>query len=139
MHERLDGDRHSIEYVLYLQSASWKRKRRAALEAAQYRCQRCGRSGHDGPAVALDVHHLTYERLGRELPSDLKAVCRPCHEVEDAERAKRSAADAEERLYEARLDGWATKVYGEDWDMEEDREEVEERFEAWLEDRESSW
>lgn len=28
----------------------------------------------------LDVHHNTYERRGQERPSDLIALCRPCHE-----------------------------------------------------------
>ncbi|MGH2369964.1 MAG: hypothetical protein ACRDI2_17430 [Chloroflexota bacterium] len=29
--------------------------------------------------VAAEVHHLTYERLGDELPEDLAALCAPCH------------------------------------------------------------
>ena len=29
--------------------------------------------------TALDVHHLTYERLGREKDEDLRVLCRACH------------------------------------------------------------
>ena len=32
------------------------------------------------------VHHLTYERLGEELDSDLQALCKPCHNLAEAEK-----------------------------------------------------
>jgi hypothetical protein len=32
----------------------------------------------------VEVHHLTYERLGAELPGDLEAVCAPCHRAAHA-------------------------------------------------------
>ena len=38
------------------------------------RCYRCG-SGHP-----LDLHHLTYERIGRERDSDVIPLCRADHE-----------------------------------------------------------
>jgi hypothetical protein len=28
----------------------------------------------------LQIHHLTYKRIFNELPSDLQALCFPCHE-----------------------------------------------------------
>ena len=31
--------------------------------------------------AAEEVHHLTYERIGREDLSDLMGVCKPCHEL----------------------------------------------------------
>jgi hypothetical protein len=31
---------------------------------------------------ATQAHHLTYERVGKELPGDLTAVCRDCHRVQ---------------------------------------------------------
>lgn len=37
--------------------------------------------------------------------------------------------------YERRLDGWATKVYGEDWEDSVSYEEASDRFDRWLEDR----
>jgi 5-methylcytosine-specific restriction endonuclease McrA len=33
---------------------------------------------------AVEVHHLTYERLGEERLTDLVALCRSCHEREHA-------------------------------------------------------
>jgi hypothetical protein len=33
----------------------------------------------DNDAVATQVHHVTYDRLGDEAPTDLLAVCAKCH------------------------------------------------------------
>lgn len=60
-------------YHDYLCSAAWQRKRQSALELAGYRCQDCGVDRE------LEVHHLTYDRLGNEVLSDLRVLCRPCH------------------------------------------------------------
>jgi hypothetical protein len=38
-------------------------------------------------------------------------------------------------LWDARLDGWARKVYGVDWDYHYDYHSVRESFERWLDDR----
>jgi 5-methylcytosine-specific restriction endonuclease McrA len=54
-------------------SDGWQLRRQSALERAKHRCQDCGRTG------GLDVHHLTYRRVGRERLRDLRAVCRECH------------------------------------------------------------
>jgi len=60
----------------YLRSAHWRARRERALQLAGYRCERCG-----APAP-LDVHHLTYARIGRERDRDLRVLCRACHEDE---------------------------------------------------------
>jgi len=60
-------------YADYLQSTEWRVRRADALEAAGFRCQRCGHM------YGLDVHHVTYERLGNERPEDLVVLCRVCH------------------------------------------------------------
>jgi hypothetical protein len=60
-------------YVAYLKSAEWLVKRAQVLHRAGGRCERC----HG--AEAVEVHHLTYERVGDELPGDLIALCAPCH------------------------------------------------------------
>jgi 5-methylcytosine-specific restriction endonuclease McrA len=62
-----------LTYQAYLQSPAWKLARRLLIERAQHRCQRCHARG------PLNVHHLTYERLGHEEPGDLQVLCRPCH------------------------------------------------------------
>ena len=59
----------------YLQSGHWKAVREGALRRAAYRCQVCNSD------KSLDVHHRTYERVGRELPEDLTVLCRKCHNV----------------------------------------------------------
>jgi len=60
-------------YDAYLRSADWARRRKAALLAAGHACQLCKSTAH------LEVHHNTYERVGRELPSDLIVLCARCH------------------------------------------------------------
>ena len=57
----------------YLQSRHWKRKRAAAVAYAGHRCQVCNAAGR------LDVHHRTYDNLGREPGNDLTVLCRNCH------------------------------------------------------------
>ena len=48
--------------------------RDAKLSIAGYRCEQCGARDR------LDVHHLTYDRFGGdERMSDLRVLCRPCH------------------------------------------------------------
>lgn len=40
----------------------------------------------------LDVHHLTYERFGKELLADLQILCRKCHDevhaIKDQQKPK---------------------------------------------------
>jgi 5-methylcytosine-specific restriction endonuclease McrA len=60
-------------YQRYLQSPHWKATREWALERASRLCQLC-RSGD-----RVEVHHNTYERVGRELPGDLIVLCGECH------------------------------------------------------------
>ncbi len=60
-------------YNNYLGSDHWKATRNKALERADYECWHCG--GGD----KLHVHHLTYERIGKELPTDLMVLCASCH------------------------------------------------------------
>jgi 5-methylcytosine-specific restriction endonuclease McrA len=62
-----------LPYPEYLLTRHWERKRRLAIERAGYRCEKCGFR------YFLEVHHLTYERLGCEQPEDLMALCRTCH------------------------------------------------------------
>jgi hypothetical protein len=60
-------------YEEYLRSPEWRRKKRKALERAGNRCHLCSTRWR------LDVHHNTYERIGRERPEDLVVLCRLCH------------------------------------------------------------
>lgn len=71
---------HSREYLDYMASSAWQERRLAKLEQAKFRCKRCG--ARDG----LEVHHLTYERLGREDTRDLIVLCKSCHWAADKGR-----------------------------------------------------
>jgi hypothetical protein len=66
----------------------WKMIRQQALERDGHRCRACGARGR------LDVHHLTYARVGKEDLDDLLTLCRSCHEAEHERRRalKREAA-----------------------------------------------
>ena len=61
-------------YRRYLQSDTWKIKRKAVLQAAGFRCRRCG-------APATEVHHETYKRIYNERLSDVTALYGKCHEA----------------------------------------------------------
>lgn len=120
--------RHSALYESYMQSAAWAALRDEMIWYADGRCQRCDASED---VVILEVHHLTYERLGHEDPDDLEVLCPQCHVVADVERAAEMQTDLASR----RLDGWATKVYGPDWESHPGYAEAEDAFDAWLEAR----
>lgn len=67
----------------YLQSAHWRTFRLEVL-AARPNCENCGLSRDLCRLFYLndlDLHHLTYERLGKERPADVKVLCRACHEI----------------------------------------------------------
>jgi hypothetical protein len=70
-----------MPYEQYLQTPQWRARRNRALSQARHRCHRCGANRR------LQVHHLTYERLGAELDSDLEVLCRGCHLGEHANEA----------------------------------------------------
>jgi CRISPR system Cascade subunit CasD len=54
--------------------AHWLKIRLERLEHDWWSCVACGER-------AVDVHHVTYARHGNERASDLRSVCKPCHEV----------------------------------------------------------
>lgn len=58
---------------VYLRSQRWKELRARALIACGYKCQGCCCEN------MLQVHHLTYDRIGAEPVSDLMVLCSDCH------------------------------------------------------------
>ena len=117
---------HSELYRRRLAAPEWQDLRRRMLQRANYRCQRCGAG-----RCVLQLHHKTYERLGQEHADDVEVLCPSCHKEADRERA----AATTRRGYYARLDGWARKVYGDDWELYRDTDLVAERFDQWLDGR----
>jgi len=68
-------------YEEYLKTEHWVL---FALKIRKERknCQDCGISAEEArkrDRQNLNVHHLTYERIGHELPEDVVAICRYCH------------------------------------------------------------
>lgn len=62
-------------YNAYLQTTAWRLKRQAVLTRANNWCEGCG------VRPATQVHHKTYDHVGRELLFELVAVCNECHHV----------------------------------------------------------
>lgn len=60
-------------YHWYLGTNFWRERREVAMSRANGVCEKCKQ------APAREVHHLTYLRVFNELPTDLVALCRPCH------------------------------------------------------------
>ena len=71
--ESLESGTWWDRYDRYMQTPEWKERRQLVLKRANYVCEGCGK------AKATEVHHLTYERLGKEMLFDLVAVCDECH------------------------------------------------------------
>lgn len=54
--------------------------RNVALARANWTCEHVDFFGYRClEFINLDAHHLTYERLGKELPEDLIILCRKHH------------------------------------------------------------
>lgn len=94
----LGGPWRRYRYQRYLRSERWRVLRKQVLRRAGWRCECCGRRG------PLDVHHLTYERFGRESMGDLQALCRDCHDGVHAARDP-SRPLATPRSYQRRSTG----------------------------------
>lgn len=63
-----------MDYEAYLRSPEWDRRRRDAIARAKGSCRGCKTRRR-----SLEVHHISYERLGAEWPQDLVVLCTDCH------------------------------------------------------------
>ena len=75
---------HSREYRRAISSKHWYALKAKRILATGWRCERCGQR-----AQRLELHHLNYDRLGRERPTDVELLCGGagrCHEQADRER-----------------------------------------------------
>jgi 5-methylcytosine-specific restriction endonuclease McrA len=66
-------------YRHYIASEKWRNSpaRLTELSEANNRCRLCFEKG--SAAAPLEVHHVTYERMGEEALGDLVALCHGCH------------------------------------------------------------
>lgn len=65
----------AMPYAAYLRTKHWRDLRARVLQRWQGQCEECGER-------AREVHHKTYERLGREHMQDLTPLCDDCHRRE---------------------------------------------------------
>src|SRR6266566_4733071 len=74
------------EYVLWDSPAWQDLKQRAFVWWGRF-CSLCGATEAElTPGCYLEIHHLTYKRLGHEKLCDVRPVCSRCHSVADAAR-----------------------------------------------------
>jgi hypothetical protein len=59
---------------VYLKSDYWLELRERLYKEVNNICEECTQSG-----IGLQVHHLSYKNLGKELRSDLVVICKFCH------------------------------------------------------------
>jgi hypothetical protein len=78
----------------------------------------------------LTLHHRNYERLGREIESDVELLCATCHEKADSERKKRTENRRSNTRFYSGMTTYAEKKYG---DSDYWPEDIEEEFSDWLE------
>ena len=91
--------------------------------------------------MTLETHHLNYDRFGCERMTDLRVLCKPCHDEADEKRreeVRQRAANAWHDACVARddsaYDTYMTKVHGERYDLIETQYHRE-KFDAWQEKR----
>ncbi|MDP1615522.1 MAG: hypothetical protein Q8L68_06970 [Methylococcales bacterium] len=103
----------SVDYKTYIKSGKWRNISTVMKKYANFTCQRCKKIFHPSE---LDVHHRNYDRLGRELPSDLEVLCRRnCHPIADAVRVAVVSEHRESRRLEAASDTFLSKKYGDNY------------------------
>jgi 5-methylcytosine-specific restriction endonuclease McrA len=88
-----DPELGRLPYHEYLRTPHWRDTRRRALQRAGYQCKRCEARGE-----RFEVHHLTYDRLGRELEGDLVVLCESCHALEHMPKHRREAFERIQEL-----------------------------------------
>lgn len=66
----------STQYLTYITSPAWRKKRTEALAHHGKKCSKCPMKTH------LQVHHLSYKNLGNEPMEDLCILCKGCHQKE---------------------------------------------------------
>ena len=63
-----------LEKKVYLASKRWQEKRQKILKRDDHICQGCETKNR------LEIHHISYRKLGYEPLEDLITLCRDCHQ-----------------------------------------------------------
>ncbi len=98
----------SIDYRAYIKSPAWHKRARSAKKQAKGRCQVCYSDSE------LHAHHRTYERLGKELASDLVALCARCHGIFHRRLPGEISPDLAKAEWEAMFVEWGVYKWSED-------------------------
>lgn len=72
------------EYMRYLRSDKWKKKRLALGFKKKFICERCGTYCKDG----FEVHHKTYIHIFKEPLCDLMLLCPKCHRILEVQKRR---------------------------------------------------
>ena len=64
-------------YKRYLRTQNWQKLRFEVLKRSGGKCERCGFQPYK--RGGLQIHHLSYDRVGHESLEDLIAICPRCH------------------------------------------------------------
>jgi len=115
-------DKLKKQYDSYIRSSRWKNIRQSVFKMRGKKCEICGTV-----SVPLEIHHTTYERLGKESPKDLLIVCHECHKKEDQKRATSNAIKKESNRLDRAFETWCDKRDREPDEIEWDH------FNRWLE------
>ena len=123
----MNANQHSPEYLKHLKSANWRKFCKLALRAANFACQKCGYG-----SARLEVHHLNYDRLGREYLTDVQVLCPDCHPKADLERKLAAEARGRERQEQSAYHTYMMKTYGDGYERDED---TYEEFREWIDSK----
>ena len=125
------SDHRTPEYHKAISGQRWRELKERVIVLRGKSCEGCGTK-----RGRLDLHHDTYDRLGQELPTDVRLLCRDCHRAEDILREERGEVRKAEALrnqavrrYESRIDGFMRSRYGSDWTIEFSWMDAREMFE----------
>jgi 5-methylcytosine-specific restriction endonuclease McrA len=121
------------QYAKHIKSARWRNMKRDIGRLRGNRCERCRST------FQLQLHHKTYERLGRESPSDLELLCTACHTKADKERDAATRQRGDNTRYANAVDTYARKKYGEEYEGYIDDQSLVDEFDEWLERKGEEW
>lgn len=69
----------SVRYEKCIKSSRWRDLRERVIRKQDGKCKGCGNFYNRD----LQIHHLNYKRLGKELEGDVVGLCFSCHEIAD--------------------------------------------------------
>ena len=94
-------------YKDYLNSEEWKERRNSQIQMDGC-CRFCGKK------EGLQVHHISYERIGDEIPGfDLITLCRGCHErLHEVIKKYKPKSEIAKREYQEAAKIATNEIYG---------------------------